>query len=114
MPDNGAMVARVVAELAAAVDPGLAGWIDENVSFVTTMVDRITPRTTDDDLAGCAAATGVRRPGRRSSPSRSSSGCCPGEFPPAGPRWEAAGARFVDDIEPYETASCGCSTARTR
>ena len=30
----------------ACSTPSLAGWIDDNVSFVTTMVDRITPATT--------------------------------------------------------------------
>ena len=44
------------------VDPGLADWIDGTVSFVTTMVDRITPRTTDGRPARRRGATGVGRP----------------------------------------------------
>ncbi|GAB3806044.1 mannitol dehydrogenase family protein [Micromonospora zhanjiangensis] len=43
LPDNGAATARVVRGLAAAARPELARWIDGSVSFVTTMVDRITP-----------------------------------------------------------------------
>ena len=73
VPDNGAMVARVVGELAAAVDPDLAAWIARTSSFVTTMVDRITPHTTDDDREAVRALPGwtIRS---RSSPSPSSSG----------------------------------------
>ena len=49
LPANGEMAARVVADLAEAVDPALAHWIADHVAFVTTMVDRITPRATDED-----------------------------------------------------------------
>src|SRR5207302_9325756 len=45
VPGNGAMAERVVRELAEQVDPGLASWLRESVSIVTTVVDRITPRT---------------------------------------------------------------------
>ena len=95
------MAARVVGELAAAVDPGLAAWIDANVSFVTTMVDRITPRTTDDDRGRLRAETGVDDP----LPVVTEpyvEWVLAGEFPHGRPRWEDAGARFVDDIEPWE------------
>lgn len=100
VPDNGAMVARVVGAMASAVDPGLAAWIDEHVAFVTTMVDRITPHTTDDDRAA------VRE--------RGIDDLVPvvtepyvewvlaGDFPRGRPRWEDVGARFVDDIVPWE------------
>ena len=49
LPGNGAVAARVVHDLAEAVDPDLAAWIDDSVSTVTTTVDRIIPRTTPDD-----------------------------------------------------------------
>ena len=101
VPDNGPMVARVVGELAAAADPELAAWIGERVSFVTTMVDRITPRTTDDDRAGLRADTGVDDP----LPVVTEpfvEWVLAGEFPHGRPRWEDAGARFVDDVVPWE------------
>jgi fructuronate reductase len=50
LPGNGAVAARVVRDLAELVDPGLADWIDGSVVYVTTMVDRITPRTTPEDV----------------------------------------------------------------
>ena len=58
LPGNGEALARVVADLAEMVDPGLAEWMDASVSFVTTMVDRITPRTTPEDRQAVADGTG--------------------------------------------------------
>lgn len=100
VPDNGAMAARVIGELAAAADPDLAGWISEHVSFVTTMVDRITPRTTDDDRAQ-VQASGVDDPVPVVTEPYVE-WVLAGEFPQGRPRWEDAGARFVDDIVPWE------------
>jgi len=101
VPDNGAMVARVVGELAAAVDPDLAAWISEHVAFVTTMVDRITPHTTDDDRAAVRERLGVDDPVPVVTEPYVE-WVLAGEFPQGRPRWEDVGARFVDDIVPWE------------
>jgi fructuronate reductase len=101
VPDNGAMVARVVGELAKAVDPGLAAWIEEHVAFVTTMVDRITPHTTDDDRAAVRERLGIDD----AVPVVTEpyvEWVLSGEFPRGRPRWEDVGARFVDDVVPWE------------
>ncbi len=100
VPDNGAVAARVVGELAAA-DGGLATWIAEHVSFVTTMVDRITPRTTDDDRAAVRRSVGVDDPVPVVTEPYAE-WVLSGEFPRGRPRWEDAGARFVDDVVPWE------------
>lgn len=98
---NGASVRRVVLDLADEVDAGLADWIRSSVSFVDSEVDRITPRTTADDVAAAGRLLGLRDE-------------CPvvtepftewvvaGEFPSGRPGWEHAGATFVDDVTPYE------------
>jgi fructuronate reductase len=101
VPENGAMVARVVGELAAAVDPGLADWIGRHVSFVTTMVDRITPHTTDDDRAEVRTRAGVDDPVPVVTEPYVE-WVLSGAFPAGRPRWEDVGARFVDDITPWE------------
>jgi fructuronate reductase len=102
LPGNGTAVARVVTDLAEAAEQPLAGWIRDNVSFVTTMVDRITPRTTEEDVRAVAERTGwpdavpvVTEP--------FTEWVLSGDFPAGRPAWEAAGARFVDDVHPYET-----------
>ena len=101
LPGNGAAVARVVGDLAELVDLELAGWIAGNVSYVTTMVDRITPEPTAEDIAGAEAATGVHdRAAVVTEPF--SEWVISGEFAAGRPRWEDAGATFTADVAPFE------------
>lgn len=102
VPDNGDMVEHVIRDLAAMVNPSLTAYIDENVGFVTTMVDRITPRPTDATREAVLADTGIDDP--------ACVGTEPfvqwvlsGDFKAGRPAWETRGAQFVDDITPYET-----------
>lgn len=98
---NGTAARNAVRGLASAIAPELAGWIDDNVSFVDTSIDRITPRTTDEDIAGVAAATGFAdRSPVVTEPFRN--WILSGDFPAGRPAWEDAGAVFVDRIEHFE------------
>lgn len=101
VPDNGPMVRRVVLDLAAAVDPALAAWIGDRVSFVTTMVDRITPRTTEQDVDDLRQATEVEDASVVVT-EPFAEWVLSGDFPAGRPAWHEVGARFVDDIEPWE------------
>ncbi|NUR82320.1 MAG: mannitol dehydrogenase family protein [Dermatophilaceae bacterium] len=101
VPDNGAMVARVVGDLAGHVDPDLQAWVADNVSFVTTMVDRITPRTTDDDRAVVRELTGFDDVAVVPT-EPFSEWVLAGDFPGGRPAWDAAGALVVDDVRPFE------------
>lgn len=101
IPANGPATARVVHELAEAVGTSEAREAAGHASYVTTMVDRITPYPTDQDSAVVVAATGwadaapvVTEP--------FAEWVLSGEFPAGRPQWEAAGARFVDDATAYE------------
>jgi fructuronate reductase len=98
VPANGSVIrARVLAH----AEPALAGWIGENVSFVSTMVDRITPATTASDLVIAGDLLGW--PDRVPVVTEPfTEWVLEGEFPAGRPEWEEAGARFVDDVEPYE------------
>lgn len=101
LANNGTVARNAVAGLAQAWDSGLAAWVEENVSFVSTSVDRITPRTTEADIAAVEAACGYRD----NSPVVAepfTNWVLSGDFPAGRPRWEDAGAVFVDHIEPYE------------
>jgi fructuronate reductase len=100
-PGNGALAERVVRDLAQLIDSGLAAWLKNSVAVVSTMVDRITPRATPDDVAAVLRST--RFDDR-----------CPvvsepfhewvlsGAFPAGRPRWQDAGATFTSDVTPYE------------
>ena len=72
-----------------------------SVSFVTTMVDRITPRTTPEDVRAVRDGTGARRsrPGRHRAVQRVGA---ERRVPAGRPPWEDAGATFTDDVTPFE------------
>ena len=59
LPNNGATTKRVTTQFAALRDPDLAKWIDDNVAFPSTMVDRIVPATTDEDRRRVSARLSV-------------------------------------------------------
>ena len=97
LPANGRALRDALVRLA----PDLATWLDESASFASTSVDRITPRLSDVDLEELRDASGwddaapvVAEP--------FSDWVLQGDFPAGRPQWETAGARFVDDVEPFE------------
>lgn len=103
LPDNGGLLRRALQDLVARVSPALLAWITESVSFVSTSVDRITPAIdTAAESATVAEATGwldaapvVAEP--------FADWVLSGDFPAGRPDWESAGARFVDDLAPWES-----------
>lgn len=101
LPENGALVRRALARLAEAVDPDWAEWLPGAATFVSTSVDRITPRLDPDDLAVVADATG-RTDAVPVATEPFADWVLSGDFPSGRPHWESAGARFVDDITPWE------------
>lgn len=99
---NGGVLREAV--LGATTDPDLRAWTEANVSFPSSMVDRITPATTDADVEGLAALPGALAGDR-----------VPVVTEPFAewvledafdgierPAWETAGVRIVDDVTPYE------------
>ena len=59
IPENGKRLRAAVLALAQAHDPDLAAWIATAGAFPQTMVDRIVPATTPDDIAALATRLGV-------------------------------------------------------
>jgi mannitol 2-dehydrogenase len=49
MADSGDAARKALVTFAGMRDPGLARWISDNVAFPSTMVDRITPKTSQAD-----------------------------------------------------------------
>ncbi len=103
---NGGVLADRVRALAADWDAELAAWIDRGVTFPSTMVDRITPATTDADRE---LATAWVREHDTLPIDRMPVVCEPftewviaGEFPAGRPAWDRVGVTFVPDVEPYE------------
>ncbi|WP_234988248.1 mannitol dehydrogenase family protein [Demequina sp. NBRC 110056] len=101
MPNNGGTVRRAVLALASRVSEQLVEWVETQVAFVSTSVDRITPRSAERDVDG------PRRVGIDDAlpvvtePFASWILC--GDFPAGRPHWESAGAQFTEDITPFDT-----------
>lgn len=101
LPANGRNVASVVRRLADLREPALGRWIEDEVAFPATMVDRIVPATTDADRAGVSARLGVADawPVMAEPFTQWVIEDC---FPSGRPRLEEAGAEMVADVAPYE------------
>jgi fructuronate reductase len=101
VPANGAKTSQVITSLAGLADPGLAAWLPESVSVVTTVADRITPRPGPDAIGAARAATGLddRCPVVTEPYSE---WVLSGAFPAGRPGWAKAGALFTTDPGPYE------------
>jgi len=108
LPDNGQLIRRVVLAFAEAIDPQLAAWIASEARFPATMVDRITPATTEADVASVSEATGYLDNGCvMHEPFRQwviEDDFVNGERPD----WNLAGAQFVRDVASFETMKLRC------
>jgi len=101
MPENGHVMGNVVLAYARAVDSDLALWIEKNVTFPSTMVDRIVPAVTPETLDKIEQITGVRDPtGVACEPFRQ--WVIEDNFVAGRPAWENAGAELVADVVPFE------------
>lgn len=98
---NGSVARNAVVGFARLLDEDLAAWIDSAVAFPSSMVDRITPVTTDADRSEIRERTGLA--------DDAPVVCEPfwqwaleDDFPSGRPPYEAVGVQMVPDVEPYE------------
>jgi mannitol 2-dehydrogenase len=101
LPGNGDVARRSFAAFATLRDRELGEWVASVVAFPNSMVDRITPATTDDDRAEIAGRFGVEDDWPVV--------CEPftqwvleDSFSDGRPPFEDAGVQLVDDVGPYE------------
>lgn len=101
LPGNGHVLRQLVLDYAAIRDAGLADWIALNVPFPSTMVDRITPASTQTTLDDAKRLTAISDPlAVETEPFRQ--WVIEDRFAQGRPDWDRAGALFVDDVAPYE------------
>lgn len=101
-PENGPLVKKAIRQIFSVFGSDAITWLDSHVSFVSTSVDRITPKVSDDDrnyvkstlnLDDCTPVI----------TEKFSDWVLEGDFPNGRPEWEKAGAKFVTDIKKFES-----------
>ena len=98
---NGQVLRAAVLALATLRDPALAAWIGAHVRFPSSMVDRITPVTTDADRAWTAETYGIADQWPVVCEAFTQ-WVLEDDFPAGRPAWERVGCQFVPDVAPYE------------
>ena len=101
IPGNGHVTENAVAGLAELIDPELAQWIRANVAFPNSMVDRITPATTDRERGLLRDSYGVED----NWPvfcEEFRQWVVEDKFPSGRPALEKVGVTFTADVAPYE------------
>jgi mannitol 2-dehydrogenase len=98
---NGHLSRHAFSAFARLRDPELGAWVEREVRFPNSMVDRITPQTTDEDRAEVRERFGID--------DRWPVVCEPftqwvleDTFSLGRPPYEDAGVQVVEDVEPYE------------
>lgn len=101
IPGNGHVTRNAVVGLAELRDRALADWVRTHVAFPSSMVDRITPATSDRERELLASGFGIA--------DRWPVFCetfrqwvLEDDFPAGRPALEQVGVTFVDDVAPYE------------
>lgn len=98
---NGHIAQRVFTAFARLADPDLADWIDSNVRFPNSMVDRITPVTTPEDIAEVRDRVGIAD-GWPVICEPFSQWVLQDSFSTGRPPLERVGVHVVTDVRPYE------------
>jgi mannitol 2-dehydrogenase len=98
---NGRLTRQTLIGFARLRDPELAAWVEREVRFPNSMVDRITPVTADDDRAGVRERFGIE--------DAVPVVCEPftqwvleDVFSAGRPPYDEAGVQIVEHVEPYE------------
>lgn len=98
---NGDNARRMFGAFARAKDPDLAAWIDAEVPFPNSMVDRITPVTTDEDRALVHDRFGITDAWPVVT-EPFTQWALEDHFVAGRPPYQDAGVQVVGDVTPYE------------
>jgi len=98
---NGDVLKKMLLSYVREAEPELINWIERKVTFPNSMVDRITPVTTQPDIEKLKSTYGID--------DKWPVVCEPfiqwiieDNYSNGKPDWESAGVRFVTDVGPYE------------
>ncbi|OUS36638.1 mannitol-1-phosphate 5-dehydrogenase [Rhodobacterales bacterium 56_14_T64] len=94
---------NLMAYLTLAGKTELSDWVDQNVTFPCSMVDRITPRATDDMRNQVEAAVG-KQSVTPVMAEKFMQWVLEGNFAGPVPQLDKVGVTIADDVDPYEEA----------
>jgi len=100
---NGKQLGRLMREWIDAKAPTLRDWFAENCTTPDSMVDRIVPAPSADDLDALEQRIGLRDEGAIFTEGFTQ-WVIEDDFAGPRPAWEKQGVQVVDDVAPYETA----------
>ena len=114
LPGNGKLLKRLVLSFAEQVSGRLVNWINDNVSFPSSMVDRIVPATRSQDIRGFTTFSGILDQGLVVA-EPFSQWVIEDDFVNGRPAWDKVGALLVENVKLYEEAKLrmlnGCHSA---
>ena len=125
LTDNGAVTRTAVMPCAERRDPSVPAWLEEHAAFPSSMIDRITPCTTEEDRAYLERCFGVRD-GWPVVTEPFSQWVIEDAFSAGRPPLDRVGVQFVSDVRPYALTKTrmlnashssqkrGAATCRTR
>ncbi len=101
LPGNGVVARRSFTAFAELLDPELAAWMTSEVRFPNSMVDRITPVTTDETREWVRDTYGATDPWPVVSEGFTQ-WVLEDDFTLGRPPYEEVGVQLVQDVTPYE------------
>ncbi|MFT2111711.1 mannitol dehydrogenase family protein [Marinomonas sp. 2405UD68-3] len=101
IPENGHKTQIAVLDYAKSIDAKLAEWIESNVTFPSTMVDRIVPAMDDSTFQHLEEEIGVQDCFGLISETFKQ-WVIEDQFCNGRPNWHLSGAMLVEDVLPYE------------
>jgi fructuronate reductase len=102
LPANGRLLRRACIDHARLRDDRLANWIEGQVQFPATMVDRIVPAATEEDRREARATIGMVDEAALAAEGFRQ--WVIEDFDGERPMWEAVGAQYVADVSPWEAS----------
>ena len=103
LSNNGGVLRQRLGEHLDTLSPSHRRWFERTWACPATMVDRIVPATTATDLDSAESMLRLRDEGAVITEPYSQ-WVIEDRFAGDRPRWDLAGAAFVDDVVPFETA----------
>jgi fructuronate reductase len=100
LPSNGAATRQVLTEYAGLLDPALSRFIEREVAYPASVLDRIVPATTGTDRIHISERLGIEDAWPVVA-ERFSQWVIEDRFPLGRPAWEQTGATLVGDVAPY-------------